>query len=81
MAKFTKLKVTELEMLEKLFPTSIGFIAKASENSLRERFVKDYFTLPSGLYDSKLLQNILNEISAIQQNNVNYSELFELSNS
>ena len=72
MTRFTQLKATELKKLERHFPAPIGFIAKSSKSSMTFSFVKDYFTLPSGRCDFNLLQNIVNEISAIQQQNVNH---------
>lgn len=68
--KFTQLKGTEVKALEKIFPAPIGFIAKSPKDALTFSFVKDYFTSPTtGVCDYNLLQNIVDEISAIQQKN------------
>jgi len=76
MTSFTQLKATELKILERQFPSPIGFLARSSKEAMTLSFVKDYFTLPSGRCDSNLLQNIVNEISAIQQQNIQQPKAF-----
>jgi len=72
MTRFTQLKANELDTLERNFPAPIGFIAKSSKNALTFSFVKDYFTPPSGRFDSNLLQKIVNEISDILETEVDH---------